>query len=104
MERNSCRSPWSNTLDGRFAVTLPVQRVKAEITVDVLNILNLIDRTKGVFRYAAFNDILLAAPVTTSGVLTGMNLATLTNASFSEFTRTDLRSRWQVQLGGRLRF
>jgi len=44
------------------------------------------------------------APITTGGVVTGMNLGTLTNSSFSEFTRNDLRSRWQFQLGARLRF
>jgi hypothetical protein len=104
MERNSCRSPWSNTSDARFSVSLPYKKVKAEITLDILNILNLIDNDKGVFRYAAFNDILPVTPITTGGALTGMNLATLTNANFSEFTRTDLRSRWQMQLGGRIRF
>ena len=104
MERNSCRSPWLNTFDGRFAVNLPFKKVKAEITLDILNILNLIDSENGLFRYAQFNDILLVTPVAAGGVTTGMNLSTLNNASFSEFTRSDLRSRWQIQLGGRIRF
>jgi hypothetical protein len=104
MERNSCRSPWSTTLDARFAVTLPIQKVNAEITLDILNLANLIDNDKGIFRYALFNDIIPVSATATGGVVTGMNLATLNSPSFSEFTKTDLRSRWQMQLGARLRF
>ena len=104
MERNSCRSPWSTTLDTRLAFNLPFRRVKAEVTVDILNMLNLINNDKGIFRYAMFNDILPVAAIAQSGIVTGMNLATLNNPNFTEFVKTDLRSRWQVQLGGRVRF
>ena len=104
MERNSCRSPWSNTMDARFTVNLPFKKVKAEVTMDILNLINFFDADHGYFRYASSNFITPVAPITTGGVVTGMNLGTLTNSSFSEFTRNDLRSRWQFQLGARLRF
>ena len=104
MERNSCRAPWNNTFDGRFAVKLPYKKVSTEITLDVLNILNLLDSSNGQFRYANFNDIVPVTPVQTAGITTGMNLSTLNNPNFTEFVRSDLRSRWQMQLGGRLRF
>ena len=48
----------SNTLDARFAVKLPFRKVKAEITLDILNMINLVDSASGLFRYANFNDIL----------------------------------------------
>jgi hypothetical protein len=104
MERNSCRAPWINTLDARFAVGLPVRRVRAEITLDILNMINLFDPKGGQFQYAQFNDILAVAPTVTNGVLTTYNLGTITSPTFNRFTRSDLRSRWQMQLGGRVRF
>ena len=104
MERNSCRAPWINTLDARFAVNLPVKRVRAEITLDILNLINLFDSKGGQFRYAMFNDILAVAPTVTNGVLTTYNLGTITSPTFQRYTRSDLRSRWQMQLGGRIRF
>jgi hypothetical protein len=104
MERNTCRSPWSTTLDGRVAIGLPFKKAKAEITLDVINLANLLDPNSGVFRYANFNDIIPVSATAQNGIVTGMNLATLNSATFSEYTLGDLRSRWQLQLGGRIRF
>ena len=57
--RNSCRMPFVHDLDFRAAVNVPVGRFKPEFTVDVLNLLNLFDRTQGQVLYAAFNDLLV---------------------------------------------
>ena len=55
--RNACRAPWTNTLDGRFGVQLPYKRFKTEITLDVLNLINLIDSDKGlILQYSSFNE------------------------------------------------
>ena len=107
-ERNACRSPWMNTLDGRVNVGLPFKRVKAEITLDVLNIINLIDSQKGLIKYANFNDLLVVRPVF-SGTNVTYNLQNIVingvaQTPEDQFTRSDLRSRWQMQLGGRIRF
>ncbi len=81
--RNACRAPWTNTLDGRFGVQLPFKRVKAEITLDVLNLINLFDSQERVIpvpcrsvsdfssrrRFQHYGDV--AQP------LTGYNLTTL---------------------------
>jgi carboxypeptidase family protein len=105
MERNTCRAPWINTLDARFAVNMPFKRVRSEITLDILNLINLLDSKGGQFQYANFNDILVAQPtVNASGTLTTLNLSGITSPSFQRFTRSDLRSRWQMQLGARVRF
>ena len=101
-ERNACRAPWSNTLDGRIAVTLPFRRVRAEVTLDMLNMINLFDSKSGVYEYASFNQITTFTPVLSSGVVTGMNIQSLSPTT--RFTRSDLRSRWQMQLGGRIKF
>jgi Carboxypeptidase regulatory-like domain len=106
--RNACRTPWTNTLDGRFGIQLPYKRVKAEITLDALNLINLFDSKSGLFQFASFGQISQPAPVpatvTLASPLTGYNIATLVSPSFQRFLRDDLRSRWQLQLGGRIRF
>ncbi len=106
--RNACRGPWQNTLDARVSVHLPFRRVRAEITADVLNLINLFDSKQGQFQYASFGQISVFSTVPTSvtatAPLTGYNISTLTSPTFTKFFRDDLRSRWQLQLGARLRF
>ena len=104
--RNACRAPWQNQLDMRLNFGLPFQRIKAEITLDVLNVINLWNSHKGLQRYATFNSIGPVTPVLTNGQVTAYNIAFMTNANFVDrgFNRDDLRSRWQLQLGGRIRF
>jgi hypothetical protein len=107
-ERNACRSPWMNTLDGRINVGLPFKRVKAEITLDVLNMINLFDSQKGLIKYANFNDLLVVRPEFSGSAVT-YNLQNIVvngvaQTPEDQFTRFDLASRWQMQLGGRIRF
>ena len=108
--RNACRAPWQNQLDMRLNFGLPFQRVKAEITLDVLNVINLWSSHKGLQRYATFNSIGPVTPVLGSGAaagqVTGYNISFITSPTFTDrgFSRDDLRSRWQFQLGGRIRF
>jgi Carboxypeptidase regulatory-like domain len=102
--RNVCRAPWQNQMDFAFKVGLPFQRVKAEITLDVLNVLNLLNSGWGLQQYTTFNSI---APVTATlagGQITAYNISFLTGSGFRRYNRDDIRSRWQMQLGGRLRF
>ena len=108
-ERNACRSPWMNTLDGRLNVGLPFKRVKAEITLDVLNMINLFDNQKGLIKYANFNDLLVVRPAFSSSGAVTYNLQNIVingvaQTPEQQFTRFDLASRWQMQLGGRIRF
>ncbi len=106
--RNACRAPWTNTLDGRFAIQLPYKRYKTEISVDALNLINLIDSKKGLFQYEPFGQDTrigtVPTSVTATAPLTGYNIASLTAPTFQRFLRDDLRSRWQIQLGARVRF
>ena len=109
-ERNACRSPWMNTFDARLNVGLPFKRVKAEITWDVLNVINLFDRNNGLIRWANFNDLLVVRPTfdATTGKAT-YNIASLFSNGVLQtpqqlMVRDDLKSRWQMQLGARVRF
>ena len=108
-ERNACRAPWTNTLDFRLNVGLPVRRVKAELTWDVLNLINLIDSQKGLVQYANFNDLLVVRPVISSTGAVTYNLQNIVvngavQTPQDQYTRSDLASRWQMQFGARLRF
>jgi hypothetical protein len=104
--RNAGRSPWTNTLDMRYAVIIPTgSRAKVEFTMDVINLLNLFDSSKGWSLFPNFNG---PQPVNGSfDAATGKmvyNLAPLNSATFATFGRDNLRSRWQAQWGLRVRF
>jgi hypothetical protein len=101
--RNVCRLPFVHNLDFRAAVNVPVGRFKPEFTVDVLNLLNLFDRTQGQVLYTSFNDI-PAVNVTESGGKYAYTLNAVAKPAAFRFSRDDLRSRWQAQIGLRLRF
>ena len=106
--RNACRVTWQNTLDGRFAIQLPYKRYKAEITLDALNLLNMLDSKSGLFQFEPFGQdtriSTIPTTVTATAPLTGYNITPLTAPNFTRFLRDDIRSRWQIQLGARVRF
>jgi hypothetical protein len=103
LRRNSCRLPWVNTLDFRAAVDVPIGRFRPEFTVDVLNLINLLDSSKGQVLYAPFGDLLAVAATETGGRY-NYTLNAVARPGATRLTRDDLRSRWQAQIGLRLRF
>ena len=108
-ERNSCRSPWINTLDFRLNVGLPMKRTKVELTWDVINLINLFDREAGLLEYANFNDFLVVRPTIAANGGVTYNLQNIVvngqvQTPEQQFTRSDLLSRWQMQFGARVRF
>ena len=103
LKRNSCRLPWVNTLDFRAAVDVPIGRFRPEFTVDVLNLITLFDSSKGQVLYAPFGD-LLAVSATETGGRYNYTLNAVARPGATRLSRDDLRSRWQAQIGLRLRF
>ena len=101
--RNSCHMPFVHSLDFRTAVDVPFGRFRPEFTVDVLNMLNLFDRTLGQVRYAGFNDLLVTTATESNGKY-NFTLNDVAKPGFARFSRDDIRSRWQAQIGLRLRF
>ena len=105
--RNSCRAPWTNSLNARVTVRLPFKTVKADVTLDILNLLNLLNDHWGLVKFVNFNQIDLVNPFTTAGQITRLDLTSISPATpgtFSPFSIDDLRSRWQMQLGVRVVF
>jgi hypothetical protein len=106
--RNAGLAPWTNSLDARYAVSLPTGgRTKVELTMDVFNILNLLNKNWGWAYFPLFpasGGGLIGYNGLTSGKET-LNLNTIASPNFlGTFTRDDLRSRWQAQWGVRVRF
>jgi hypothetical protein len=104
--RNAGRSPWTNSLDFRYALNIPTGgRTKIEATMDVINLLNLFDSSSGWSLYPNFNG-----PTVVNGTFdaaTGKivyNLAPLNARTFATYGRDNQRSRWQAQWGLRVRF
>ena len=93
-----------------FSANVPTKgRAKVELTMDILNLINLVDHQKGVQVYPTFNDILAVRASSTAFVdpTTGKeiyDISPLLAPNFVSFLRDDLRSRWQAQWGARVRF
>ena len=47
LSRNACRTPWSHQVDVRVAQPIGLGRVRLDLTLDVLNLLNLFDSSRG---------------------------------------------------------
>ncbi len=105
--RNSCRGPWTNSLDFGTAFRVPMGRYRGEITFNVQNLINAFDSGSGLVEYATFNGIAPASaavdPITGKWIYTLNNIVTAPAAN-PRFSRDDLRSRWQGQLGFNFRF
>ena len=48
LARNTCSTPWSNQVDIRVAQTVKVRGLSAQLTLDLLNVLNLLDSSQGI--------------------------------------------------------
>lgn len=105
-ERNGGRTPWNNTMDLRFAHEFKIKGSKSiQITYDILNFLNLIDKRLG-YSYFSPNTF-------NSTASTGLARATNPTSGDPTFTWTKpgtpysidpLGSRCQMQLGARYTF
>lgn len=105
-ERNGSDAPWIHSLDFHYDITLPIKVVDVQLTFDVLNLINLIDRNSGLIRYV-YNQTY--TPLAYSGVdaATGKPIYTVASGALNDnkqYSTADLRSRYQLKLGARLSF
>jgi len=104
--RGASQAPWNHTLDLHVAQQIPIKGSSLQVTLDVLNLVNLIDEDSGVMRFANFNSL---APAVFNGVdaATGKPIYTLTSTAFNpenKFQIHNVRSRWKLKLGLRWSF
>lgn len=105
-ERNCGRQPFTNIMDVKATVGLPIQRANVEVTFDVLNFLNLLNDKWGRYEFLDFQTLnaLAYRGVDAASGKAIYDIATLTSPTFRTFTIDNLRSRWQAQFGLRVRF
>jgi hypothetical protein len=107
LDRNVAREPWSHLLDFHYGLDIPIKVVRTEVTFDILNLLNLIDKDMGVVRYVSNQS---NTPVTYRGIDAATGKPIYQEASSGalnpgrQFSTADLRSRWQAKLGLRVSF
>lgn len=105
--RNCARAPWSHSFDLRIAQDIPIRNTNLQLTLDLLNLANLIDENDGVLRFANFNAI---SPVDFDGFdAQGRPIYDLdpivTNPEGNDkFDTHNIRSRWRAKLGVRWTF
>jgi len=82
-------------------------RYRGEITFNLQNLVNAFDSGSGLVEYATFNGIApasAAVDATTGKWIYTLNNVVTAPAANPRFSRDDLRSRWQGQLGFNFRF
>ncbi len=53
LARNTCQTPWSHRLDLRVSQTVEVRAFSADLTLDMLNVLNFLNSSWGVVQVAS---------------------------------------------------
>jgi hypothetical protein len=107
LPRNSLNARWLNMLDFRYAISIPAfKENKFEVTLDATNFLNLLNRDWGWQYFGSFGGTTQIGygGLDSAGKMR-YNLATITSQTYMGlFTRDDLRSRAQMQIGLRYSF
>lgn len=106
-ERSGPREPWAHSLDLRITQEIPtIAGQKIELTFDVLNVLNLLNKKWGWIKTTGvnqtFNFIEFHSLETTTGPDYGKPRYRWTNTTLtSPFQPDNILSRWQAQFGVR---
>lgn len=111
MERNSCRNPWINFVDLRFTKYIPtVSGQGLQISADVFNVLNLIDRDWGLIRETNLFEqrtLLNLVGYDTRGTASTADDRGRYSLAAQNFFRERVQvspSRWRMQLGAKYVF
>ncbi len=110
--RNSARTPWQNRLDFRFTQEITtLRRQKVELTANVFNVLSLVNKDWGQVYYTSNDNVQIwrFEGYTAQGrdriSFSDGSLDRLTDDPKANlFQKSDLASRWQLQLGVRYTF
>ncbi|MCC6130963.1 MAG: hypothetical protein IT186_13650, partial [Acidobacteria bacterium] len=104
--RYSSFTPWNRSLDFHYDLEVPVSVVRTQLTFDVLNLINLIDKNSGGI-YSVGNQNW--TPLNYVGIdsATGKpiyQMVSAGNLTGGAYFSNDLRSRWQMKFGLRLSY
>ncbi len=111
IQRNACREPWQNQIDTRFTFRVPTIRgQRAELSLDILNVANLLNEEWGVVEYVQNPTIDLLElrgwdAVNNRGYFQPTSRVRLDDGGAADpFEVLSGTSRWQMQLGVRYSF
>ena len=114
LARNTCETPWSNRVDLRVSQTVKTQGFSAEVTLDLLNVLNVLDPSMGIVHIAnpvvqLFRVRRHGPPGRSAGLFAGYTGALRRDRETGTVSGTRPlapevpTSQWRAQLGLRLR-
>ncbi len=102
-ERMAARGPWTHQVDARLTIEVPsIRGHKLELTFDILNLTNLLNKDWGIVKTVAFQRAFLLR-FRSLDPTTGKPRFIWTGAPVTA-TPSDLASRWQAQIGIRYTF
>lgn len=111
MQRTSCRNPWQKFLDIRLAKVIPTLSGQSlQITADIFNFLNLLDKDWGINRETSFFQ---QVNFLTGSTYNTNNTATQADDRWNYTVPTTMparrrvlveSSRWKMQIGGKYIF
>lgn len=112
LPRNAVREPWINQLDVRIGQRVPVaEKQNLEFTLDIQNVLNLLNSDWGLQRYVNFQSANIfglntngGKPFDAQGRLRMTYNEPVTNGKAGIYTTDNFYSRWRMQLGVRFNF
>jgi len=112
LPRNELREPWINQLDIRLGQrVLLAEKQSIEFTLDVQNVLNLLNSAWGLQRYVNFQSANIfglntngGKPFDAQGRLRMTYNEPITNGKAGIYTTDNFNSRWRMQLGVRFNF
>ncbi|MDQ3556162.1 MAG: TonB-dependent receptor [Gemmatimonadota bacterium] len=105
LEANSCREPWQNRLDVRLAQTIPtIGRQGAQVTLDILNFANLLNREWGTSQFVGNQNLALLRTASSTPDANGRFTYQALGERSTPFSISNLGSRYQLQLGLRYTF
>ncbi len=97
--RNAATAPWNNTLDLRIVQTIPAMDHRFEISLDILNILNLLNNSWGYY-YTLVNPTYTIVTLKGVDASNGKNVYSFSKpANNTPWSADNLLSRWYMQLG-----
>jgi hypothetical protein len=106
LKRNSCRNPWFGTLNARLSRAFPTAAGQSlEITTDLYNVLNLLNRRWGLFRATAPTPAWALYRLRTYDTIAQRGVYNLNLPELRDVQDFEGRwSRWLAELGIRYRF
>jgi hypothetical protein len=107
--RNSEVSPWTQTLDLKFTQEIPMpgyNRIKLEAFANIINVGNLLNKNWGLIEEIGFS-YKRAVAATTLDAATNQYVYTFNSTTLNPVpivARDTPESRWQIQLGAKIKF